>query len=222
MAQALGPKFRNADVLRMFPTFVWKAELGPEVYEPINEAIVRKLGELGATLGALDPGESWQSDQGLHECDELRGLVDHIEAAAASVLDYLEVGHREFKITGCWANASAPGARHRIHSHPNNYLSGVYYVRTHDGADTINFHDPRPQIAIIRPPVRTLTADNADQVVVQVKDGTLLVFPAWLQHSVDPNRSRRVRISIGFNIMFAPYAETMGRPAWKPGRRPAD
>ena len=62
------------------------------------------------------------------------------------------------------------------------------------GADTINFHDPRPQAGVIRPPVRQLTAENADLIVVNVKDGTLLLFPAWLEHSVDPNRSQRPRI----------------------------
>jgi len=39
--------------------------------------------------------------------------------------------------------------------------------------------------------------------VVKVGVGTLLVFPAWLPHAVDANRSERVRISIGFNAMFA-------------------
>ena len=76
-----------------------------------------------------------------------------------------------------------------MHHHPNNFLSGVYYVRTHPGADTINFHDPRNQSGIIRPPVVELTAENTDQVVVRVKDGTMLVFPAYLQHSVDANAS---------------------------------
>jgi hypothetical protein len=47
----------------------------------------------------------------------------------------------------------------------------------------------------------------------------LLMFPAWLQHSVDPNRSDRARISIGFNIMFPAYAEVMAAPLWVPGRR---
>jgi hypothetical protein len=53
-------------------------------------------------------------------------------------------------------------------------------IRTHPGADTINFHDPRSQSGIIRPPVVELTAENTDQVVVRVKDGTMLVFPAYL------------------------------------------
>lgn len=212
------PRFGSGDVLRMFPAFVWKAELAPG-RGPINDAIVSALGGIGALPRNLEPGESWQSDHGLHELDPFREVVDCINEAAESVLDYLKVGHEGFQMTGCWANVSAPGAAHREHSHPNNYLSGVYYVRTHPGADTINFHDPRPQTAIIRPPVRALTTENADQVVVKVEDGTLLIFPAWLRHSVDPNRSGQTRISLGFNIMFAAYTEVMCRPSWQPGRR---
>ncbi len=169
----------------MFPTFVWKAELRPAVYGPMNDLIVRNLGEIGAPLADLKPRESWQSDHGLHELDQLREVVDCINEAADSVLEYLKVARERVKITGCWANVNAAGAARRAHSHPNNYLSGVYYVRTHEGANTINFLDPRPQTAIILPPVAELTAENADQVVVKVAEGTLLLFPAWLQHSVD-------------------------------------
>ena len=53
-----------------------------------------------------------------------------------------------------------------------------------------------------------------DQVVVKVSDGTLLVFPSWLQHSVDPNRSNGERLSISFNIMFSAYTERMSQPLW--------
>jgi uncharacterized protein (TIGR02466 family) len=98
-----------------------------------------------------------------------------------------------------------------VHTHPNNFLSGVYYVQTQA---TINFHDPRVQTAILRPPVKALTADNTDQVVVRVRDGTLLLFPAWLPHSVDPNRSTRERVSISFNIMFSACAATLSPPLW--------
>jgi hypothetical protein len=71
------------------------------------------------------------------------------------------------------------------------------------------------------PPVTSLTAENTEQVVVRIKDGTLLMFPAWLRHSVDPNPGDRTRISLGFNIMFSAYAEIMARPSWTPSRRPA-
>ncbi len=103
---------------------------------------------------------------------------------------------------------------HPIHYHPNNFLSGVYYVKTHEGENTINFHDPRNQTGVIRPPVTELTAENTDQVVVKVTDGTLLVFPAWLPHSVDANLGVGERISISFNIMFSSFTESMSGPLW--------
>jgi uncharacterized protein (TIGR02466 family) len=80
----------------------------------------------------------------LHEQREFRELVDSINEAAQSVLAYLKVGHGGLKVTGCWANLNAPDAGHPAHSHPNNYLSGVYYLQVQPGADTINFLDPRP------------------------------------------------------------------------------
>jgi len=106
------------------------------------------------------------------------------------------------------------GAAHRVHSHPNNFLSGVYYVRTYPGADTINFHDPRIQTGIIRPPVVALTAENSDQAVVRTKNGTLLIFQSYLQHSVDANASEHERISISFNIMFSSFTENLSKPLW--------
>ncbi len=110
---------------------------------------------------------------------------------------------------------SAPGAGQGIVSQANNFLSGIYCVQSQAGADTINFHEPRNQTFIIRPPVTELTAENTDQVVVKVADGTLLVFPSWLQRSVDANSSDGESISVGFNIMFPSYAETMSRPLWE-------
>ena len=47
-----------------------------------------------------------------------------------------------------------------------------------------------------------------------MEEGTLLIFPSWLVHSVDPNRSNALRISVSFNTMFSSYAETMSGPLW--------
>src|SRR5262249_15270618 len=85
--------FSKADLLRTFPTFVGTAELRPEIYRPINDSILRTLGELGAPLADLMPGESWQSGPGLHELDGFRAIADCIGRSAESVLEYLKVGH---------------------------------------------------------------------------------------------------------------------------------
>ncbi len=130
------------------------------------------------------------------------------------MLQFLKIRTAAIEITGCWANLYAPGASHRAHSHPNNYLSAVYYVRTWPGADTINFHDPRRQTGVIRPPVVELTAENTDQVVIKVREGTLLMFPSYLEHSVDANTSDAERVSVSFNVMFSSFAERLSKPLW--------
>ena len=130
------------------------------------------------------------------------------------MLPFLKIGEGEIQITGCWSNLYASGAAHRAHSHPNNYLSAVYYVSTWHGADTINFHDPRSQAGVIRPPVTALTSANIDQVVVRVQDGTLLVFPSYLYYSVDANASGESRTSVGFSLMFSAFTDALSKPLW--------
>ncbi len=179
--------------------------------DPVNPVYTDKVEQIHAVDGIAD-GDSHQPRSAL---DEFRELVSCIDEAAAAVLAYLRVACETFEITSCWAQVSAPGAGHGMLSQPNNFLSGVYCVQSQAGADTINFHEPRNQTFIIRPPVTELTAENTDQVVVNVEDETLLVFSSCLQHSVDPNSSGCESISVGFNVMFPAYAETMSRPLWE-------
>ena len=206
--------FATTDVLRIFPSFVWKAELEPNVHGRINESVVRKLQQIRSSGPEPAPHQSWQSGHDLLKWEEFHGLAACVYDAVRAVFDFLKLGDADFQITGCWANLNPPRAAHGQHSHPNNFLSGVYYVRTEQGADTINFHDPRPQTAIIKPPVTELNAENTDQVVVTVRPGTMLIFPSWLSHSVDANGSDRTRISISFNVMLSNYSETMSPPLW--------
>ena len=214
MAKVSGPWLASSDVIAMFPTLVWKLQLEVQWHGAIDARILGALAELRRGLPPLAAGEGWQSEQTLHRREEFGELVSCIDRAARSVLQFLRVGYGDFEITGCWANVLAKGAAHRTHSHPNNFLSGAYYVRTFPGADTINFHDPRSQAGIIRPPVTQLTAENTDQVVVNITNGTLLLFPAYLQHSVDANAGDEERVSVSFNIMFSGFTENLSRPLW--------
>ena len=217
------PWIENSDLLAVFPTYVWKMQVRREVHEPLAERLLARLDTLRGDPAPLAAGESWQSPHALHRFEELAELAVIIEEGARAVLKFQRIGCEDLRITGCWANINAPGAVHRMHSHPNNFLSGAFYVKVQAGANTINFHDPRPQTGVIRPPVTELTSGNTDQVVVQVADGTLLLFPAWLPHSVDANASAEARVSVSFNVMFSDLPETLAQPLWgEPGPAAAD
>jgi uncharacterized protein (TIGR02466 family) len=107
---------------------------------------------------------------------------------------------------------------HREHSHPNNFLSVVYYPKVPEGGNAIQFHDPRPQAHVIAPPVKGKAVINASTVAVAAQAGRIVAFPAWLQHSVPENRGPGERMSIAFNVMFR---DSIARPRWsgKDGER---
>ena len=204
----------TSDVIPMFPTLVWKIHVRPTLRDAMAAQVLPALAAMRAKAPPLEPGRGWQSEQALHERAEFRDLANCVGDAMRSVLRFLRVADVALEITACWATVLAKGAAHRMHSHPNNFLSAVYYLRTHAGADSINFHDPRNQTGIIRPPVIELSAENTDQVVVKVSDGTLLLFPSYLEHSVDATSSEEERISISFNAMFSSFTETLSKPLW--------
>jgi uncharacterized protein (TIGR02466 family) len=162
----------SPDFLRMSPTVVWTLQLDEEATQAINPGILRQLAKIRASAGEPSAGEKWQSGHALHRRADFHALVDAIHATTRKVLSFLEIVSEDFEITGCWANVNGIGASHGMHTHPNNFLSGVYYLQTQAGADTINFHDPRVQTAIIRPPVKAAHRGHTDQVVVRVQEGT--------------------------------------------------
>jgi len=205
----------GTEVIPLFPTFVWKTKLKPDQAARINQHITVKLKQLAADLPELPPGGKWQTDQTLHQLEEFAELSAIIHGAAEGVIDFMKIIYTSLEITGCWANISAPGARHKAHTHPNNFLSGVYYVRTPEHADTITFDDPRPQSNIICPQNREAGEENAGQMFVNAAEGTLILFPAWLPHSVEENKSGEIRISVSFNLMFTEFGERMSQPKWE-------
>lgn len=206
--------FKTENVLHIFPTCVWRVQLEPEVARAVNQRLRTVLDGMRRAEPQFPLDEPWQSRQDLHLHPDFQELVGHVHDAVENALAYLKVADCTFQFTGGWANMGPPGAAHKLHSHANNFLSCVYYVSAEKGANTINFHDPRLQNQVVIPVVTERTVENAETVNMNVEEGMLLLFPSWLPHSVDPNESSALRISVSFNIMFSQFAETMAQPNW--------
>ncbi len=213
--------FADARVLPIFPTCVWLHDLKPEDYQPINAAIVPKIEALIEPRAETIKAGIWQTNHDLHRLDEFQRLVTVIRRATHGALDFLQIDYGEFQITGCWANVNPPGTGHRPHTHPNNLLSGVYYARTPPRSGGLLLHDPRQQATVLTPKVKRVTDATASEVRLDVQEGRLVIFPAWLEHSVVKSEadSEGERISISFNIMLSEYAEEYSPPRWS--RRPS-
>ena len=202
------------EVQELFPTTVWIVDLKAAEAAPFNARLRAEIETIISPRPKVPVGSNWQTPQDLHTRPAFADFVKLVETAARGVARFLQIDQHPMTITGCWANINPPGAYHPTHNHPNNYLSGVYYVAVPDSGSRILFQDPRPSMIMPRPRQFTrLTANAAD---AQSKPGRLLVFPAWLRHSVPANDGQTDRISISFNLMFKQFAETLAAPMWDP------
>jgi uncharacterized protein (TIGR02466 family) len=206
--------FANKSVLPLFPCNVWVHELEPKVFEPMNAKLLARIEELLTPRPKIQPGFTWQTRNDLQDDPVFAEVVALFCNAFDGVLEFLQVETRSYEVTGCWANVNPGGSPHSAHIHPNNYLSGAYFLRTSEGSDSITFHDPRAVGSMIRPKYSQRTQHNSDSINVDAKVGRLVIFPAWMKHSVGPNQSTEERVSMTANMMFSDFTKTMSRPLW--------
>jgi uncharacterized protein (TIGR02466 family) len=104
-------------------------------------------------------------------------------------------------MTGMWAVVNSPGSSNRLHNHPFNYLSGVFYLQVPSDSGSLIFHDPRPQNEVLMPPKKPDESIHvSSRVSWNPKPNDLIFFPSWLNHEVGKNNSNEERIVLSFNL----------------------
>ncbi len=204
--------FARKAVFPLFPTFIWQHELPASDSQSINKTLLEWLSAMRPAADKYSAGRTWQTDTDLQDKPQMAELNKRVMVAGDGVLDFLGFEKSPMIISGAWANFGPPETSHHEHVHPNNFLSVVYYVKAPKGGHTINFIDPRPQAHVMSPRVVKPSHNNASLVSVDVAPGQLILFPAWLRHSVDVNRSPEERLSIAMNLMFEDYGRLLSKP----------
>jgi uncharacterized protein (TIGR02466 family) len=99
-----------------------------------------------------------------------------------------------------WGNIHELGGYNKLHIHREAVLSGVFYLSRPEGSGAIVLHDPRPGTLFSRP--FGLGANKWSELRLAPPAGTMLMFPNWLEHSVEPNLSTERRYSIAINAIL--------------------
>lgn len=202
------------EVEELFPSPLWVIDLGAAEAVAFNAKLKAEIEKIVAPRPKVPSGSNWQTPQDLHTRPAFADFTRLVEKAARGVARYLQVEQFPMMITGCWANINPPGTYHPTHNHPNNYLSGVYYVAVPETGSHLVFQDPRP--IMIAPKAAKLGRVTANAAVSQTPAGRMVIFPSWLRHHVPTNEGTTERISIAFNLMFTTFAETLAAPMWEP------
>ena len=142
----------------------------------------------------LSDGDFQENLINVYQLDEFKKEIDsHLEKYLGA-LEY----HRPswWKIVECWMTAYDKGDFAHLHTHMPSDISGVYYVKTTGSDGRIFFMNPNQMINT--PMYRHM----GDRVFIEPEEGMLILFPSWLNHAVEPNRTDDRRLSVAFNVNF--------------------
>ena len=149
-----------------------------------------------------DYDDRWQTKSAdLHKQKEFKEFAELVISTSKDILNELKYDVEDVVITDMWATVLKSGENHPAHTHSNNFLSGVYYLHSDQGA-SIMFRDPRPAADVILPRIKETIIANASLLSYTSKQNRAIFFPSWLPHYVKPNKSKNKRISISWNIQL--------------------
>ena len=144
----------------------------------------------------------WHSTTDMGNKPEYQLLVTELMRMQKEIYDNEHLD-RYAKLGNMWANINPPGGMNMPHIHPNSLFSGVYYVKSQPNCGRLKIFDPRPGIQFNMPsrkqgnPGKDFWRDAS----IEPMTGRIIMFPAWLWHSVEENKSNDIRISVSFNFL---------------------
>jgi len=138
------------------------------------------------------------SRQKLNLVPVFAGLHDWFKGCIEEVRMELELPFERLIITQSWANRTLSGEGHHRHTHPNSYMSGVFYLTTAENGRTFFFRRDQWFEFFL------LDADgSADRSIMHAEvpiAGKLLLFPSTLEHCVEAHKSESPRFTVSFNV----------------------
>ena len=187
----------------LFPTPVWTIQL--ENFESINNEMYNFIKEYQIKD---QEGIKKSNNKGWHSKDfnmqetEPKNFIKSISPSIEKVIADMnwEKEKQSVKISNMWAIINTGGSTNSRHQHGNSTISGAYYIRAPKNCGDIVFYDPRPAAVYSHPNVEGPNMLNAQVNGITPKEGALVLFPSYLDHSVNENLSKEERIVISFNI----------------------
>ena len=187
----------------IFPTPIWTMQL--DNYENVNELmfnyikIQQKSDEIGINKSNVKGWHSKDFDLKENVTQKFIGFISPSIEQVMTDMNW-EKEKQKIKISNMWAIVNKGGSTNLRHQHGNSTISGAYYVRAPENCGEIVFYDPRPAPVYFHPKNNKPNPLNATVNSVNPVEGVLVLFPSYLDHSVNENKSDKERIVISFNI----------------------
>ena len=189
----------------LFPTPVWTTKL--ENFKKLNEEMYSyiKNSQINDQKGIKKSNnKGWHSKDFNMQETAPQNFIKNISTSIEKVISDMNWAKEKqtVKISNMWAIVNTGGSTNSRHQHGNSTLSGAYYVRAPKNCGDIVFYDPRPAPVFSYPTAVSSNLLNAQVNSITPKEGALILFPSYVDHSVNENLSNSERIVISFNIII--------------------
>ena len=147
----------------------------------------------------------YEKDYGIaNEMKPVISLLNNI--AGATVEQRLDISD-DIKLANFWFNVNSRGNYNTLHNHRGGIISGVLYILVpDDNCGGITFERTDKELQYYLPPF----LDNHNEFTSSIftlnpKEGSLILFPSWFNHRVEPSQSQNSRVSMSFNYTFTDF-----------------
>ena len=186
----------------LFPTRIWQASL--TALSSHLEGWIKNVLDLRAANpqpAGRTNRQGWNSvDMTILEQATFAPLAEAVRTGCAAALSEMGLPEVLLRLQS-WINLHDRGGFNFLHLHQGCLLSGCFYLSVPAGSGKLVFRDPRP--GVLHGCVKGAVPNGYSDIHLAPAAGLLVLFPSWLEHSVEPHDNDEPRISLSFNALTA-------------------
>ena len=188
--------------MKIYSVPFWQSEYPDfEEHEELFLETIRKYKEENNSENVC----GYRSPETLQQVGELRPLFEYVcQIGFKAVLD-LDFVDCDIALTSAWLNINdSRQCMSNEHVH-GDVFSGVFYLKAPDESGKLVIQNP--SINRMWDGCKLTSQKNqftAESIKIEPVEGSVLIFPSYLSHSVETNNHDEERISISFNLIALP------------------
>ena len=154
---------------------------------------------LGRSISNIN---GWQSKfVAFDKYDEIYKVLKIISLNANVFIEDMGVDEKyKFSINEYWININSKGSFNAPHTHPQSLFSCIIYIKTPKDSGNILFLQNQILQLGLGGYTKNNNFYNFESIKYEAIEKRVIVFPSYLLHQVQENKSDEDRISIAFNF----------------------
>ena len=205
----------NIEQQNWFATPVWQVE----TELPLGEVktLVKKIRKKDPKGTKISNEGGWQSRAYPNVCSKhekdygianvMKPVIDLLNNLVGATVEQQLGISDDIKLANFWFNVNSRGNYNTLHNHIGGIISGVLYIMIpDDNCGGISFLRADKELQYYLPPLLDKHNEfTSSLITMKPKEGSLILFPSWFNHRVEPSQSQNSRISMSFNYSFTDY-----------------